>query len=866
MMRVSRKLMFALTVLLCAVNARAVVLHSAVPVSDSDTDNTLTYPHTTRKLACGPDGTIYVVYRSPTSGIRLAKSTNRGESFDASVQISAVAYEAEVAVGSDEVVHVAYVVGTSAMYCRSTDGGATFSAPASVGNITNGIVATTLHIAVDAPYVYIVPTGGMTLLRNTDSGAGVFTSTALGNTRVFSDVHVDPANGDVIVVTDDPSVRYFVSTDHAATFGNEEAVGSAISYSTAVFAPTQDHRYIYTCGSGSNALRIDIDTGATDVLTFGTTTQSRGRTLSVDSFGNVVDGYVSDDEVVYAVSSDNGETFDSPVSVATANYFSIGLNSEFDDIVAVYEVGGRIYCNVYTGEIITPNTDSDGDGTPDQSDGCPSDANKIAPGICGCGVADTDTDGDGTADCNDGCLNDADKTAPGICGCGVADTDTDGDGTADCDDDCPNDANKTALGICGCGVADTDTDGDGTADCDDGCPNDADKTAPGACGCDVADTDTDDDGTADCNDQCDDDPNKTAPGTCGCGTADTDADNDGTPDCNDVCSDDPLKTTPDSCGCGVAETDTDSDGTWDCQDTCPNDPAKTQAGACGCGVAETDTDGDGTPDCNDTCPNDPAKTQAGICGCGVADVDTDQDTTPDCNDLCPEDANKTTPGTCGCGSPDVDTDNDGTLDCEDGCPNDPDKTEPGHAGCGESEQDKMPNLKITITQSQSGDSQPGQEGPDLDVGDEVDFTVDVENNGGGDANNVIVNVPLPPQMEFISARILNLDTGQSAPNDVQVFEDHVEIDLGHVPPGSNAQIELKLRAKTSGAVKLEASAQSDEVSEPVKVQEETEVKVNEQYVEIVTTTQMPMCGLMGFVPLMLTAVWAGICVAGIKRR
>ena len=148
------------------------------------------------------------------------------------------------------------------------------------------------------------------------------------------------------------------------------------------------------------------------------------------------------------------------------------------------------------------NPDTDGDGCPDATDGCPNDPLKCAPGACGCGVADTDSDGDGTANCNDGCPNDPAKTAPGICGCGVADTDTDGDGTADCNDGCPADPYKTAPGICGCGVADTDSDGDGTADCNDGCPADANKTAPGICGCGVADTDTDGDGTADCNDNC----------------------------------------------------------------------------------------------------------------------------------------------------------------------------------------------------------------------------------------------------------------------------------------------------------------------------------------------------------------------------
>ncbi|MFQ5425386.1 MAG: hypothetical protein ACE5F9_15585, partial [Phycisphaerae bacterium] len=77
-------------------------------------------------------------------------------------------------------------------------------------------------------------------------------------------------------------------------------------------------------------------------------------------------------------------------------------------------------------------------------------------------VQDVDTDGDGTGDCVDNCPTDPNKTDPGQCGCGNPDTDTDGDGTADCNDGCPIDPNKTAPGQCGCGNPDTDTDGDGT--------------------------------------------------------------------------------------------------------------------------------------------------------------------------------------------------------------------------------------------------------------------------------------------------------------------------------------------------------------------------------------------------------------------
>ncbi len=71
--------------------------------------------------------------------------------------------------------------------------------------------------------------------------------------------------------------------------------------------------------------------------------------------------------------------------------------------------------------------DSDGDGTPDCNDACPSDPNKINPGICGCDVPDTDSDGDGTPDCVDAFPQDPNEWI-----------DTDGDGignNADPDDD-----------------------------------------------------------------------------------------------------------------------------------------------------------------------------------------------------------------------------------------------------------------------------------------------------------------------------------------------------------------------------------------------------------------------------------------------
>ncbi|MFN8349941.1 MAG: T9SS type A sorting domain-containing protein [Flavobacteriales bacterium] len=311
------------------------------------------------------------------------------------------------------------------------------------------------------------------------------------------------------------------------------------------------------------------------------------------------------------------------------------------------------------------------------TDLCPTDESKQAPGQCGCGNPDTDTDNDGTADCNDLCPTDPNKTVPGICGCGVSDADTDNDGTVDCNDGCPNDPNKTVPGICGCGVSDVDTDSDGTADCNDGCPTDPVKTAPGACGCGVADTDTDLDGTADCNDGCPNDETKIAPGICGCDTPDDDTDSDGLADCVDPC--------PESAN----NADTDSDGTADCVDGCPNDPAKVNPGACGCGVADTDGDGDGAMDCMDGCPTDPNKVAPGVCGCGTADVDSDGDGALDCNDGCPNDPNKLSPGTCGCGAPEP------GASCDDGDANTTNDVITGTCTCAGTPQVGMSSFALT---------------------------------------------------------------------------------------------------------------------------------------------------------------------------
>ena len=66
---------------------------------------------------------------------------------------------------------------------------------------------------------------------------------------------------------------------------------------------------------------------------------------------------------------------------------------------------------------------------------------------------------DGAADCVDDCATDPDKLAPGECGCGVADVDSDADKVLDCLDGCPSVFDPEQL----------DEDADGVGDVCDNC-------------------------------------------------------------------------------------------------------------------------------------------------------------------------------------------------------------------------------------------------------------------------------------------------------------------------------------------------------------------------------------------------------------
>ncbi|MBL7964385.1 MAG: T9SS type A sorting domain-containing protein [Flavobacteriales bacterium] len=151
----------------------------------------------------------------------------------------------------------------------------------------------------------------------------------------------------------------------------------------------------------------------------------------------------------------SGASINVSPGLGTTDYF---VRSE-DVCNATTSTCAQVSVNVLPNFTWHPDVDGDGFGDPnfpvvncvappghvlDNTDLCPTDPNKIAPGLCGCGVSDTDSDSDGTPDCNDGCPLDPNKSAPGVCGCGNPEP-----GTA-CNDGNPSTINDVITPACIC--------------------------------------------------------------------------------------------------------------------------------------------------------------------------------------------------------------------------------------------------------------------------------------------------------------------------------------------------------------------------------------------------------------------------------
>ncbi|MCA0427934.1 MAG: hypothetical protein LCH37_10910, partial [Bacteroidetes bacterium] len=335
-------------------NSKAQLLYQKVLVSDVGTSNSIGNANTSRNIAIAPNGMIGVVYVG-SQGVRFAKSTNRGQSFLPSIQLStATSGEAEINLAANGNI---YIVHGNKIYI-SEDEGNTFT--------SNTFSATSVpipHVTSYGDNVYITigsGTGAAKVFRNFNNGKDTFLSYQIPGTHVFADVFADPATGNVFVPSDNPVVSLHKSTTNADTFTNIPVTPSiSVFYSSYSICNGPSGSFLFAAGgnNASNGLKFDLNSGTNSALTYGQNNGNNDRSLASDDLGDVVDGYKSGSNFVYRISQNFGTTFDTTrYFTDSATQHNVAINTFNQDVVTVYRgLDGQIYIDVRQG-LLLPRT------------------------------------------------------------------------------------------------------------------------------------------------------------------------------------------------------------------------------------------------------------------------------------------------------------------------------------------------------------------------------------------------------------------------------------------------------------------------------------------------------------------------------
>ncbi|APG66216.1 hypothetical protein LPB136_12900 [Tenacibaculum todarodis] len=339
-------------------------LYADIPVSDNGTNNNLGNANTSRNVAIDFNGNIYVVYAN-NNQVRVAKSTTDGLNFNSSVLVAiATNVEPEIAINNQGTVFIAWVESKSIYFTLSTDGGATFSTPEL---ISSTILDTQIHMTTYNENVYLTERQGRNLYYNNNNGVGGFNATSTGRSMIFADVLTDQ-NGVVYMPMDNPNLLLFESTNQGTSLSQTNLNPSGlVYYSSYALSDGPCGTFIFVGGGETNpstnlGYKMDVNTGVITELTLGlNTTTAQARTLYADNQGTLIDGYRrSNGDLMISVSSNQGNSFDTPIVVASGESHNIARSPTTDNIVVVYESNGEIFLTVYDNilkniELLEPN-------------------------------------------------------------------------------------------------------------------------------------------------------------------------------------------------------------------------------------------------------------------------------------------------------------------------------------------------------------------------------------------------------------------------------------------------------------------------------------------------------------------------------
>lgn len=365
-------------------------------------------------VAVGSTGQAYVAWYDNSAGgneILMARSSDKGKTFASAMNVSnntGLSTFPSVAVDINGIVHVAWQdtqYGKSEiLYSRSTDGGASYSAPVNISN--DNSTSTNAKLATDSNgrvFLAWVDSTQISVARSTNGGAS-FTKA-----YSYSPVGASPFNPVLAVGSDGTlhmawsedggttrAIRYASSTNQGSQFTSPVTVASGANISRPAMA-IGGSSYVYIAYIDDSVAPAEINfvrstnrgsSFATPVNLTNNTGTSLNPSLAVDSSGTVYlawqDTISGNYDTFFARSTDNGASFSSPVNVSPSTEGSLFtaiavdqsqnvyvawddnryVNTTFETIVAVGRENLPATQNALVSpEVISPNGDGKDDTT-----------------------------------------------------------------------------------------------------------------------------------------------------------------------------------------------------------------------------------------------------------------------------------------------------------------------------------------------------------------------------------------------------------------------------------------------------------------------------------------------------------------------
>jgi hypothetical protein len=296
-------------------------------------------------MAVGPDGSIYVVF-SGSAGIRVAKSTDNGMTFNPSVFVGNGNYEAEIETADNGFIYIAYRNNLNTYFSMSYDGGLTFTNPAPIAPMPRGKAT---RLADFGPNVYILSENNSIMSVNYNFGIGPFVPVMIDPSKQFADIKVNPNSGEIYAISEYPVLSIFSSFDFGMSFSQiplsmacKVNLGSYSLYN----GPEGD--LLFGFGLTGQAYKINLNDGNVMPLTSGNNVGNpRGRTIATDMTGHLVDGFFEYGILKMQISSDLGMSWDPEIIVASGQSHNVIFNPNNRDLLVAYSSNGQVFCNVY---------------------------------------------------------------------------------------------------------------------------------------------------------------------------------------------------------------------------------------------------------------------------------------------------------------------------------------------------------------------------------------------------------------------------------------------------------------------------------------------------------------------------------------